>query len=154
MDKSFVALTEIKDKIGNDVIVAVHIDKRMGRSVINKISSVYSKTDDYGNNKIVSYVTDQIKKGNLLDASTEKAPNWFTVSGLQLPHAVQTILDANNSIHDTEPIVNSSVKKMPNIYPKLRPPTSATTLRMKMQAWRLRKKLTRRGIKDDIAHGL
>ncbi len=132
MDKSFVALTEIKDKIGNDVIVAVHINKIKGRSVINKISSVYSKTDDYGNNKIVSYVTEQIKKGNLLDASTEKAPNWFTASGLQLPHAVQTILDANNSIHDTEPIVNSSVKKMPNIYPKLRPPTSATTLRMKL----------------------
>ena len=98
VENSFVALTEIKDKLGNDVIVAVHINKKMGRSVINKITSVYSKTDDFGNNKINNYVSDQIRKGNLLDASTKKAPNWFTTSGLQLPHVVQTILDANNSI--------------------------------------------------------
>lgn len=98
VENSFVALTEIKDKIGNDVIVAVHINKKMGRSVINKITSVYSKTDNYGNNKIKNYVTEQIKQGNLLDASTKKASNWFTTSGLQLPHVVQTILDANNSI--------------------------------------------------------
>lgn len=96
---SFVALTEIKDKHGNDAIVAVHINKRYGRSVINKIASVYSKTDVYGNNKIVSYVMNQISNGNLVDASNKKAPNWFTSRGLQLPKLVQTILDANNSIH-------------------------------------------------------
>ncbi len=97
-ENSFVALTEVKAKNGHDVIVAIHINKKLGRSVINKIASVYSKTDDYGNNKIKNYVMAQISAGNLLDASTKKAPTWFTASGLQLPHAVQTIIDANNSI--------------------------------------------------------
>ena len=92
---------EVKAKNGHDVIVAIHINKRLGRSVINKIASVYSKTDDYGNNKIKNYVMKQISDGNLLDASTKKAPTWFTASGLQLPHAVQTIIDANNSISQT-----------------------------------------------------
>ncbi len=111
VENSFVALTEIKAKNGHDVIVAVHIGKRMGRSVINKITSVYSKTDDFGNNRINNYVTEQIRKGNLIDASITKAPNWFTASGLQLPHAVQTILDANNSIsHSTEKSTKNSKK--------------------------------------------
>ncbi len=100
-ENSFVALTEVKAKNGHDVIVAIHINKRLGRSIINKIASVYSKTDDYGNNKIKNYVMAQISAGNLLDASTKKAPIWFTASGLQLPHAVQTIIDANNSILQT-----------------------------------------------------
>ena len=95
---SFVALTELKDKHGNDVIVAVHLNKMASRTVVNKIASLYSKVDRYGNNHIVDYVLRQIDEGNLIDASNKKAPNWFTASGLQLPHAVQTILDANNSI--------------------------------------------------------
>ena len=46
--------------------------KRMGRTVINKIASVYSKTDDYGNNNIKKFVLNQINSGNLLDASAKK----------------------------------------------------------------------------------
>ena len=104
---SFVALTEIKDKNGHDVLVIVHINKKMGRSVISKIASVYSKTDDSGSNRIVNYVLQQIRQGNLLDASVKKAPTWFTASGLQLPHAVQTIIDAyNSSLSQTTPKVN------------------------------------------------
>ena len=95
---SFVALTEIVDKHGHDVVVAIHINKLEKRTKITKIASLYSKTDDYGNNKIVRYVQSQINQGNLIDASIIKAPNWFTIRGLQLPKMVQTILDANNSI--------------------------------------------------------
>lgn len=95
---SFIALTEIVDKQGHDAVVAVHINRTYGRSVINKIASVYSKTNEYGRNKIVSYVTNQINAGNLIDASNKKASNWFTTQGLQLPKVVQTILDANNII--------------------------------------------------------
>ena len=112
VENSFVALTEIENKLGHDVIVAVHIKKSLGRSVINKISSVYSKTNEYGENRIINYVTKQINEGKLLDASIKKAPIWFTASGLQLPHAVQTIIAASDSsISNVDKKVNPSDEK-------------------------------------------
>ena len=108
---SFVALTEIVDKQGHDVVVAIHINKFEKRTKITKIASLYSKTDDYGNNKIVRYVQNQINQGNLVDASIIKAPNWFTIRGLQLPKMVQTILDANNSISQKSNLSTGSLKK-------------------------------------------
>jgi hypothetical protein len=65
---------------------------------ITKIASLYSKTNEYGKNKIESFVNKQIESNNLIDASIKKAPTWFTTRGLQLPKVVQTIIDANNSI--------------------------------------------------------
>ena len=53
----------------------------------------------------------QIDASNLVDASEEKAPIWFTNRGLQLPKLVQTIIGADNSIHQNYPIVNSSGEK-------------------------------------------
>ncbi len=111
VDNSFVALTEMVDKEGNDIIVAVHINKKHKRTVINKIASIYSKSDDFGNNKIINYVSKQISDGNLLDASIKKAPMWFTNRGLQLPKLVQTIIDANNSISNPTKKVNTTNEK-------------------------------------------
>lgn len=107
-DNSFVALTEMFDKQGNDIIVAIHINKKYGRNVINKIASIYSKSDDFGKNKINNYISQQIEKGNLIDASKNKASMWFTSRGLQLPKLVQTIIDANNSLSQEKPIVNNN----------------------------------------------
>ena len=113
---SFVALTELKNEIGHDVVVVVHINKRNNRSVINKIASVYSKTDnDTDRNKIRGYVRHQIESGNLLDASIKKAPLWFTSRGLQLPKLVQTIIDANTKITQKDPSVkNNSMQAAEN----------------------------------------
>lgn len=97
-ENSFVALTELVDKQGNDVVVAVHIKRLQKRTVVNRIASMYSKTDDWGKNRIVEYVDRQIQAGKLIDASAKKAPTWFTNRGLQLPKLVQTMVDANNSI--------------------------------------------------------
>jgi len=113
--KSFVALTELKDKNGFDVIVAVHINTVHGNMVVNRVSSAYSKTYEDDNrailkNTIVNYVNKQIEEGNLLDASTKKAPIWFTTKGLQLPNVVQTIIDANNSISQNKGFVNTQNK--------------------------------------------
>ena len=41
------------------------------------------------------------------DASIKKAPLWFTASGLQLPHAVQTIIDAKVSVPQNSKSVKS-----------------------------------------------
>ena len=108
---SFVALTELEDKNGHDVIAAVHINKRNGRTVVNKIASLYSKTSASGKNRIEAYIVEQINNGKLLDASTKKAPKWFTSRGLQLPKLVQTIIDANNSISKKSVNVNPDLKK-------------------------------------------
>jgi len=64
-------------------------------------------TNEFGKNKIVDYVKNQIGQGNLLDASTKKASNWFTSRGLQLPKEVQTILDANNILTEKSKVVNT-----------------------------------------------
>ena len=103
---SFVALTEIVDKSGHDVIAIVHINKWHGRARVNKIVSAYSKTNQDGYNRIVSYVNNQINEGNLIDGNIKKAISWFTSKGLQLPKLVQTILTASNSISKNSEDVN------------------------------------------------
>ena len=109
---SFIALTELVDKRGHDIVVAVHINRKDNRSTITKIASLYSKTNDEGKNKIISYVNKQIELGNLVDVSAKKAPIWFTTRGLQLPKVVQTLISASkHSIHQNEPVVNTSEKK-------------------------------------------
>ena len=95
------------DVHGNGVIVIVHIKTRYGRNIINRILSVYSKRNDFCENKIIGYVNNQISNGNLLDVSIKKAPIWFTTKGLQLPNVVQTIIDAKNSLTHDEQIVNT-----------------------------------------------
>ncbi len=104
---SIVALSEITDKSGNEVIAAIHLSKRQGRYIVNRIASVYGK------NNIKNYVLSQIEKGNLINPSRKKALNWFTTKGLQLPEVVQTKLNAysdiNISQNDTD--VNSIISK-------------------------------------------
>lgn len=110
---SFVALTEMHTKIGHDVVVAVHINKYFERTIVNKIASLHSRTSDKGKNVIVNYVNKQINDGNLLDASSKKAPIWFTSRGLQLPKLVQTIIDANNRVAQKSSDVNSNYMYSP-----------------------------------------
>lgn len=96
VENSFVALTELVDKQGHDVIAAIHINRKYNRLVVNKIASLYSKTDPQGKNRIVGYVNTQIEDGNLLDASTKKhrsglraegsnCPSWFKPSSMLTP---------------------------------------------------------------------
>lgn len=90
---TLVALTEIKDKEENDVIVTLRIKTSYGRNKATVVTSAYAKSDEYGNNKIVNYVLNQIKAGKLRDVSINKTSNWFTTVGRQLPSVVQTMLD-------------------------------------------------------------
>ena len=88
---SFVALTEMETKAGHDVVVAVHINRYLNRTVVNKIASMYSKSTESGVNRIAQYISAQIESGNLVDASAKKAPTWFTSRGLQLPKGEASI---------------------------------------------------------------
>ena len=73
---------------------------------------MYSKTNDFGNNRIINYINNQINSGNLLDANKEKAPMWFTSKGLQLPELVQTINGTNNIIPENIKKVNTLDEKI------------------------------------------
>ena len=124
---SFVALTELVDKHGNDVVAAIHINRHQDRLKVHRIASLYSKSDDYGNNHIENYVHQQIAAGNLLDASTKKAPMWFTSRGLQLPKLVQTIIDANTFIPQNGGGVNTQSMQNGGNYSTAPAGTSAST---------------------------
>ena len=104
---SFVALTEMETKAGHDVVVAVHINRYLNRTVVNKIASMYSKSTESGVNRIAQYISAQIESGNLVDASAKKAPTLITSRGLQLPKLVQTIIDADTTVSQKNSGVNS-----------------------------------------------
>ena len=109
VEGSFVAVTDIYDKSGDQVIVAIHPNKWQKRMRVNRVASLYGKYN------IENYVENNIDNGNLLDISIEKAPNWFTNRGLQLPKLVQTILDANNSISQNSEKSTPELKKSKKI---------------------------------------
>ena len=104
---SLVALTELKNKNGHDIIAAIHCSAYEGRTEITKIASVYSKTNARNENKILGYVDKQVQRGNLIDGNIEKASRWFTRQGLQLPELVQTTLEANTTVSQNTGDVNS-----------------------------------------------
>ena len=104
---TLVALTEIKDKEENDVIVTLRIKTSYGRNKATVVTSAYAKSDEYGNNKIVNYVLNQIKAGKLRDVSINKTSNWFTTVGRQLPSVVQTMLDAKQRLAQKDRAVNT-----------------------------------------------
>lgn len=88
---SLVVLTEMVDKYGDEIIGAIHLNKYQKRMAVNRIASLYGKQN------IENYIQRNIEQGNLLDVDKEKAPEWFTNRGLQLPKLVQTTIDANTS---------------------------------------------------------
>lgn len=101
---SFTVITEITDKSGNDVLAAIHLNKKQGRLYVNNVASVYGKEN------MINYVQKNIDNQNLLFADTKKAPMWFTTRGLQLPKVVQTNIAANNNIPTSAENVNSKSK--------------------------------------------
>ncbi|OQB15619.1 MAG: hypothetical protein BWY15_00332 [Firmicutes bacterium ADurb.Bin193] len=107
---AYIVLTELLDKQGHEVVAAVHLSKTENRILVNRIASVHSRTNDYGENKTVSFVETQAEKGNLKYIDDKKSRLWTTSRGLQLPKLVQSLTDNNNILHK-EDIVNSSLFK-------------------------------------------
>ena len=103
-ENSMVVVTDILDKSGDPVIVAIHLNKLQKRARVNRVASLYGK------HNIENYVKSRIEAGDLIDASAEKAPAWFTNRGLQLPKLVQTITDAyKHSIAQPDNFVNGKL---------------------------------------------
>lgn len=99
VDNAFVILTELLDKSGNDVVVALHLNKKYNRLSVNRIASAYGKDN------VNSFTEEQFRNKNILYADKIKSQKWSTSKGLQLPKLVQSISD-NNIILHKEDIVN------------------------------------------------
>ena len=99
---SFVIFTELEDKNGNEVVVAMHLNRAEGFNKVNRIASVYGKYN------IVNFIKKQIAVGNLKYIEKNKSSEWLRSRGLQLPK-LNTIPNFDNSILQKEDIVNRYV---------------------------------------------
>lgn len=108
---AYVILTELTDNNGKDIVTALHLNRKLDRLSVNRISSVYGK-ENIGN-----FVVKQINAGNLKYIDKNKSQQWSTSRGLRLPKLVQSITD-NNSILQKEDIVNSYFEKNSKNYSK------------------------------------
>jgi hypothetical protein len=63
---------------GANLIVAIHLNRKAGRTEVNRIASVYGKTNEMA-------APEWIKAGLLRFAHQQKSRAWFQSRGLQLP---------------------------------------------------------------------
>lgn len=115
---AFVTLTELTDKAGNSVVVALHLNRVKDHFNVNRISSVYGKSN------VVGFINRQIEDGNLRYIDKEKSEIWSQDRGLQLPKSADTITRSNSSILQKSDFVNtqtenSSPDGQTNISPNL-----------------------------------
>jgi hypothetical protein len=102
-NNSIVVFLEDTDTDGSPLIVVIHLDKRTGRAVVNKIASIYGKED-------LNVFERWIRNGLLKYSNTKKMPVWNTTHRLQLSKVVQSA-QANTSILNENDIVNNSSLK-------------------------------------------
>ena len=95
---SFVIMTEITDQDGDTVIVAIHLDKQVGRHVVNDIASIYGKDED-------RWFQNQILKGNLKYTDKERSRKWLMTRGLYLPKVRGVIYSSGNKILSKDDLV-------------------------------------------------
>ncbi|MDY3929266.1 MAG: hypothetical protein SOZ34_07895 [Clostridia bacterium] len=107
VDDAYVIFVEMTNKLNLPVVAAVHINKKRGRYSVTDAASVHSRMNEesYKDNT-QSFINAQVKKGNFVYAS-KKSQSWFTTFGLQLPSVVQTFIDSNQSVSQTNTEVNT-----------------------------------------------
>ena len=107
VDDAYVIFVEMTNKLNSPVVAAVHINKKRGRYSVTDVASVHSRMNEesYKDNT-QSFINSQVKKGNFVYAS-KKSQSWFTTFGLQLPSVVQTFIDSNQSVSQTNTEVNT-----------------------------------------------
>ena len=101
---AFVLVTELSNKSGDPVVIALHINRKQDRLSVNRVASVYGKDN------IAHFIETQVELGNLKYFDKEKCQQWSTSRGLQLPKLVQSITD-NHSILQKNDFVNASNEK-------------------------------------------
>lgn len=78
-DNTIVAVTEVQDDKGRNIIIALNIGKKNAFKEVISISSIYGR-DEFAN-----YIEKNISEGNLLAANKEKADNMLRSIGKWYP---------------------------------------------------------------------
>ena len=97
---SVVALTDIRDKDGDPIIIALQFDSKLRRHIVNRVTSMYGKRNalEVSYNGVRGYIQCNIEEGKLLAYNTKKATDFLQTSGLQLPIVEDQIIGFDNSI--------------------------------------------------------
>lgn len=88
---SLVAVTALKDKKKDVIIVAVDLNVRSVWCDVNRVTSAYGKKN------VCNYIKKQFETGNLVAVNVEKANEMLHSLGLQLPQE-NTFISFDNSI--------------------------------------------------------
>lgn len=76
---SLVSLIEAVDRSGKPVIVALQLNSRSGRVMVNRVASLYGKDG------ISGFIKREVSEGRLRYQHAEKSREWLQSRGLQLP---------------------------------------------------------------------
>jgi hypothetical protein len=96
---SKVVLTELVNKIGEAIVVPIHLEVTTGRITVNEIASVYGRTN--AQQKLENWAKD----GLLRYYDKDKALAPSTTVRLQLPYVVQLGTSANSRVISSDDIV-------------------------------------------------
>lgn len=88
---SLVAVTALKDKKNDVIVVAVDLNVRSVWCDVNRVTSAYGKEN------VSNYIKKQFETGNLVAVNVEKANEMLHSLGLQLPQE-NTFISFDNSI--------------------------------------------------------
>lgn len=99
IDNTLVAVTDLKDDQGKEIIVAVEYGKRIGFDEVNSISSIYGK------DHFIQYLKNNIKLKNVIAIDIKKADQMLHSIGVDFPEE-NTFISFDNSIAYTTENVN------------------------------------------------
>ena len=94
-DNTIVAVTEIKDDKGQQIIVPIELNKSSSIDNVNNITSIY------GREGFAEYIKNNIRDNNIIAVNTEKANEMFLSIGVDFPKA-NTLISFDNSISYTD----------------------------------------------------
>lgn len=103
---TLIAVTELKDDRGQEIIVPIELNKAGDVSEVNAITSVY------GRENFVFFMEENIKRENVLAVNTEKANEMLLSIGVDYPKA-NTFISFDNSIAYSKANVKYPEKPVP-----------------------------------------
>ena len=95
LPNSFAIITEMVDKDGNDVLVAIHLNGMENHYLVNRIATIFGKDNYKGYLKGMVNLFEKENVG-ILYADKKRAKSWATSDRVQFPSLVQYIDKAPN----------------------------------------------------------
>lgn len=100
---SIVLITDAKDIYGNEVLIALHLEKEYQNLELNEIASIYGK-------KNLAYLIENTFAAGKKIYVNERTGNWLQLAGLPLPELVANYLSNEIIALNSEPINSEDSK--------------------------------------------